>query len=436
MSTRDEDRLSRSLHDHAGEAGPATTGLDEVRRRARRLQQRRRLTTGLAAVAVAAVVVPLGITAADRTVADRSVAPATTSTSDDATSDATEVATPDATPSTTPDATPTATPAAPEEPTVTADPRSAEPPRPALTVQDAPDGAPAAITYLRGRTLVVPGADPVDLPASYDTVAPYRGGWLAVQRNDQGQTYVVHIDASGQVTGSTKGGGRIVTSQDGVELAWVEGDKLLLDSTNGHSEQPQSVALPAGTTSASPVGFVGSGSVLFSTADQTGQRFFVSDFSKVSPVDDVLQVRATDESSSRIGVQTSFNSDTGTSCWAVVTHRPVGGEPTTCDWTLETFSPDGAHVVGYPSGTDGLGSSTVALLDSRTVKPVVTFDRRGNADTFVADTAWEDDSHVLVSLHEGGSWYLVRLGLDGSVQKVDGTTGSAEESPYRFAAHS
>jgi hypothetical protein len=305
-----------------------------------------------------------------------------------------------------------------------------------LTVKGAPDGAPAAITYLRGRTVVVPSADPVDLPAAYDTVAPYQGGWLAVQRMEQGRPYVVRIDASGQVTGWTRGGEAIVTSQDGVELSWVEGDRLFLDTTNGHSDQPQSVDLPRGTTSAYPVGFVGPGSVVVSVTDHADQRYFVTDFHELSSLKGTLSVRATDQSNGVLGVQTSYDGETGTSCWAVRTDAGGAKGPRTCDWTIETFATDGRHFVGHPSGVDGLGSASIALLDAATAERVVSFDRQGNGVTYVAGQAWEDDSHVLASLHEGDLWYLVRLGVDGSLEKVDEAPGNADESPFHFAAHS
>ena len=67
-----------------------------------------------------------------------------------------------------------------------------------------------------------------------------------------------------------------MVSQDGVEVTWVEGDRLYLDTTNGHSEQPQSIALPAGA-SASPVGFVGAGSVL-ARVDGPEDDYWVTSF--------------------------------------------------------------------------------------------------------------------------------------------------------------
>ncbi len=43
---------------------------------------------------------------------------------------------------------------------------------------------------------------------------------------------------------------------------------------------------------------------------------------------------------------------------------------------------------------------------------------------------------MLASLHEGDRWYLVRLGLDGSLEKLDEAPGSPDRSPFHFAAHS
>ena len=67
---------------------------------------------------------------------------------------------------------------------------------------------------------------------------------------------------------------------------------------------------------------------------------------------------------------------------------------------------------------------------------VARFERPGNGDAFVGDVAWEDDSHVLATLFEDGSWHLVRLGLDGSVETVDrvDASRSPEDSPLHFAA--
>ena len=408
MSTHDEDRLSRSLHERADDVSGAPLGLADVQRSARGIQRRRRMAGGLVAAAVVAVAVPLALNLTATPGADRPVAPADTS------------------PSVTPTraGTPDPSPTLPRAEGVTP-----------LTVQGAPTGAPASVSYLRGSTLVAPGADPVDLPAAYDSVVAYRGGWLAVERR-QGTPYVVHLDASGRVTASEKGGDRIVVSEDGVEVSWVEGDKLYLDTTNGHSEQPQSIDLPNHSADASPVGFVAPGSVIARVSAGARPEYWVTDFATHQTLQGpTLAVRATNMRLGLIGVQTSYDNNDGTSCWTVATNRPADREPKSCAWTIESFSASGADVVGYPSGVDGLGSATVALLDARTLEPVHRFERAGDGVTYVSDQVWEDDSHVVASLHEGDGWHLVRLGLDGSVQKLDEAPGAPEESPFHFAAH-
>lgn len=408
MSTHDEEQLSRGLHERAGDVSGTPIGLDDVKRSARGIRRRRRLATGLVAAAVVAVAVPVGLNVAGSPNAERPVAPATTS----------------------PSGTPTPTRAGTPEPTPT--PTNAQGVTP-LTVQKAAAGAPAKVGYLRGRTYVAPDGTTRDLPAAYDTVVPYRGGWLAVQRK-QGTPYVVQVDASGAVVSSEPGGDRIVVSDDGVQASWVAGGRLYLDGTNGHSDAPQSIDLPAGAD-ASPVGFVGPGTVVVRVGAPDAE-YWVTDFSGHQVLQGtILAVRATSMQRGLLGVETSYNSTDGTSCWKVATNQGGDREPTSCDWTVNAFSPGGASVAGYPSGVDGLGSPTVALLDAGTLAVKVRFDRVGNGETFVSDVVWEDDSHVLATLYEDGSWHLVRLGLDGDIQTVDQAPGAPEQSPFHFAAH-
>jgi hypothetical protein len=234
------------------------------------------------------------------------------------------------------------------------------------------------------------------------------------------------------------GGDTIAVSSDGLEVSWVEGRTLFLDTTNGHSDSPTAVGLPRGQ--ASPVGFLGPGTVAF-RIDGTKPRFGITNFSSApQAMSGLIGLRAVNQERGVLGAQTSYEGD-GTSCWAVSTNEGGDKEPTTCEWTIESFDPDGSHFAGYPSNIDGIGSSSVALLDARTADVVARFERPGNGDAFVGDVAWEDDSHVLATLFEDGSWHIVRLGLDGSVENLDSSIesvdrldGSPEDSPFHFAA--
>lgn len=82
----------------------------------------------------------------------------------------------------------------------------------------------------------------------------------------------------------------------------------------------------------------------------------------------------------------------------------------TCGYQLTAFSPDGAHVLAKPDG-DGLGPRSLAVY-SADGKEI--FDLAVAHDGFIGQTVWEDDSHVLATVHEQGDWAVVRIGLDGS----------------------
>jgi hypothetical protein len=114
------------------------------------------------------------------------------------------------------------------------------------------------------------------------------------------------------------------------------------------------------------------------------------------------------DSYSRMAGVTSV-SDTG-SCSAL---ESIGDRTlwTTCDHTLLTFSPDAQHLLATSAYRDGAGDNEVAVLDSNTGKPVL--DLRTADGVFVTQLVWEDDTHVLANLHQGGEWALVRIGLDG-----------------------
>lgn len=422
MSPRDDDqdRLTRGLRERADRVHGTPLDLDTVRGRARGIQRRRRVVAGLAASAVVAVVVPLGLGLDGAARSERPVAPATTSPSP-------------------------RTPTAPPSPA----PTRVDTERPVpLVVQDAPTGEPPRVGFQRGTTYRSAEGDATQLDRDYLTLTPYRGGWIGIDRDERGETYLARIGADGKQTGRVPGGDRIVLDADGLRAAWFEANDdprrrgaLVIGTTSGHSEGEDGFeAFAAGT--ASLVGFLGTDVVYRLYGADLGTRFFVgpdgvagsSDATGTSEIEDVLAIRDVDSSRRRLAVQTSFDTGRGTSCWEI---RGLRGGPVSrsCDWSFDTFSPDGSLVVGYPSDVDGLGSSQVALIDVETGRPVVEFAARGQA--FAAGVAWEDESHLLASVYDDDRWQLVRLGLDGSLEIADvAGRGGADTSPYHFGATS
>jgi hypothetical protein len=106
----------------------------------------------------------------------------------------------------------------------------------------------------------------------------------------------------------------------------------------------------------------------------------------------------------------------------------------TCEHSLGDFAPDGAHLVGTDAYLDGTGRSTVALLDAATGDLVVAYDVDTRAGDLIADWVWEDDEHLLLTVHSDGDWQVVRVGLDGTQEvATDAVPGEDFESSLVLA---
>ncbi len=115
---------------------------------------------------------------------------------------------------------------------------------------------------------------------------------------------------------------------------------------------------------------------------------------------------------------TRFDRKSNLPCAAAVAGSELLWEQ--CGYLLEDLSPDGSLVLGYPDeGTPMFPRLTV--LDARTGQKVVEFD--GGRRATVVEAAWEDDGHVLAVVQQGDRQAILRLGLDGTVER---TTDFAE----------
>jgi hypothetical protein len=102
----------------------------------------------------------------------------------------------------------------------------------------------------------------------------------------------------------------------------------------------------------------------------------------------------------------------------------------TCKAQFESFSPDGAKVLGYPPYFDGIGSSAISMW---TVTGDKLFDRSGTVkhQAAVADAEWEDADHVLAMVYQENTWSLVRIATDGSMEyAVPPVQGDDVSNPF------
>ncbi len=407
----DKDRLARELHERSRDVGGHPLDLGTVKRSARRIQWRRRAAAGLATAAVLAVAVPAGFALTGTST--RSVGPASHATASVTTSAS---PTPSHAPSPPPSETPTAT-------ATTAPGRAAN-----LTVT-APQGPAPSLPYLSlaGSTTTVHHDGTTDvLQGRYSDVVAYRGGWLAYGPGAYGPV-ISRFNTAGAAM-DQRPGTDFAVSDDGTEVAWVEEGTLHVGLPSGHSQGESTQKLPNGAQ-ATAVGFVQRGAVY--SLDGASPSVHVTDLNgRDTVVPGLLKSWGVSQSADLVGGETGYNPD-GTSCWQVAR----SGGPVlwrTCAWALGAFSPDGRYVVGTPSNGDGLGSSKVALLEARTGKVVAVF--TAPAGSFAREFRWEDGRSLLAVVYDEGRWTVLRLGVDGSVQRTLPPVISADTDPaYHLA---
>lgn len=127
----------------------------------------------------------------------------------------------------------------------------------------------------------------------------------------------------------------------------------------------------------------------------------------VSPDGDLWAVRYPDDSDPQYGCSGIYDPDAG----QMVARN--------CDTSNLTFSPDGEHLLG--GLFENNMASEITVLD-RDLQVVSTYDP---SPRVVSRAGWADATQVLVSVAglEDSQWSLVRVGLDGHNEVVDGPVG-------------
>lgn len=388
-----EDRVHDALHRRVDPIQHAPLTVTDVRRRAQRIQRRRAAVAGVAVAAALAIAVPVGLTMTGSN--QRSEVPPATQP-----------------PSPTPQL---------ASGTVLVDPRSAE------VVEE----TPVPLIDVDGPSLITSDGI-VDLPHVYDTLTPYLDGWVGVAMYDAPDLPPAVIEFLGADLRVDDGGsptGGLVVSPDGRRIAWSEYDgsrwQVVVADPSGGSEWVYTTFPPSPEDHrVEPVGFVSEDEVAVRTFDNTvDSQTYVAGGGAPVEVPGLLQADAASPALGVVAGPTRYTPD-GT-CYAVVDALGRSGEPLwkTCDHGIGAFSPSGTYVIGTDLEADGYGSPTVAVLDAATGKEIVTFKavlpRRTVGGGFWTQIAWEGDDALVVRLSSGDDNFMVRLGLDSSVQRID-----------------
>ena len=396
-----EDQVHDALHRRVDPIHHSPLTVTDVRQRARRIQRHRALTAGAAVATALAIAVPVGLTMNGR--APRSDVPPATQTPPPAITGP-----------------------------VLIDPRSAD-------VGEAP-GVPLIVSGEHSRVLL-DGEEYAIGTAGWDQITPYGDGWLATRPSDDqgGRVMEIVTDAFGVEDGPVDSSWFTV-SADGTRVAWSEhdgaGDWRIVNSDIDRKDEPASSALP-GTRAETVriVGFLSSDEVVLAQTDpgDGSETTYVA----TGPFNAELPGLTHAVSASPVTgmVAGMTHADGAESCSAAVDGRartaPVW---TTCEHLLGAFSPDGGRLIGFANIPDG-PSPSLSILDATTGDPVLDFEVTGARDRVVGivEAVWEDDETLLATYIDGNQQYVVRLGLDGTVERVAGPVTT--DDVYMMSLH-
>lgn len=379
-----EDQVHDALHRRVDPLQRSPFTVTDVRQRARRIQRRRTIAAGAAVAAALAIAVPVGLSlngAAQRT----------------------------------------------EIPPVTQTPQPTGPVR--IDPRSASAGEAPAVTLVdtTGPSLTA-GGETVGIPDAYEQVTPFRDGWIATVK-DEGVTTVQILDADFGVVEYVPDTSALTVADDAsrVAFAYYDGIRWIIVDYDGAGERAEETTpLPDGPLAAAvrTVGFLPDGGLVVAQVDPDGGTEETSVVTAEGTTEPLPGFTNAVSSSPVTGMVAGLIRVTGAeSCSAVVDGRARTGAEVwgTCDRQLGAFSPDGRHLVGFADIPDG-PSPTLSILDATTGDPVIDFEVTPARHRVVgiAQAVWEDDETLVATYVDGNQQYVVRLGLDGTVERVAG----------------
>ncbi|GAB3069475.1 hypothetical protein [Nocardioides zeae] len=408
-----DEALTRTLREHAGDAGTPRLDLDAVRGRARRIRRTRTALVGAGAAAVVlAVVAPLGLLGGGSS--DRSVDPATSGT---ASADI------------------------PVERGGTL----------TLDLDDLAEGSSSRAPYALGGVLHLAPGVTWDLPggsgAQLGAVVPVSDGWLATVADvEVGAFTLYRLDSQGSLVEEVSGpsvDGRTVSDALAVDaatgrVAWVEYDldpladlpspvAATLVTAGRDGTELGRTDLPVNDTfapSSRPLGFTSAG-VLVNMTDSMGEdRTLLAGFDGtaetvadrategVSPGGDVVRrtgaVGQGDEACSGV-----FGPDGKALAWST----------STCTASYGRYSPDGQLLLRGPVEEPVVGDGQVdAVIDPATGDVVVALAGAGPDDRVYAG-AWESATSLVVAVQKSDD---LETPARYALVRVDVAAGRAE----------
>jgi hypothetical protein len=294
------------------------------------------------------------------------------------------------------------------------------------------DGAPPTVPYLERARLVRPDGTTLDLPHVYDQFAEVGDRIFAVHNDDRGDRTIDLLDPAGMPVESSSIDASFAVNAQGNLVAWAtpQGELETWCPAGGVSlgsqAGPVTVAAVTGEGPCTPDG--GSCRVYVNNVDERPPQAVAPDGTVTGVAPGALKVH---DVSPRGLAAVLLSAEGMESCSGVYDMEAGHFLWRTCDHSLLRFSPGGTHLLATDPYPDGLGLGLLTVLETQTGDPVATFTIRGG---FIAQQGWEDDTRPLVVISGPDGWELLRLGLDGTRERVAGPVDRAEDPTFKLLA--
>jgi hypothetical protein len=409
MSNRDDltSTLSQELADRAHEMDGTHLHLADVQGRARSIR-RRRTATAVAGVAAAVALIVPTVALASHTNGKADPPPATQSTD---------------TPS----------------PSETAKDEGRQPPAGVLDMSDLPTGTAPGIEYVTdGTVLHHADGSAVDLHttnpvSSFATLTDGTHVWQTA--DDQGADVAIEIeDADGTLHDPVPSVFGLKVNKERNTAAWVTPDGQVMVYAAGATE-PRLLGDPIpGNHDIRIAAVLSQDCTEFCTVYVNGPHEGAQFWQPYEVTDDGTQVYRdgglwmVDDVAGGLTVGKDEITDFS-SCSDLFGGGEFQGFHT-CKAQFDSFSPDGATVLGYLPMFDGTGSTAVSMW---TVTGDKLFERRADVkhQAAIPDAEWEDADHVLAMVFQENTWSLVRIATDGSMEyAVPPVKGDNVSNPF------
>jgi hypothetical protein len=277
--------------------------------------------------------------------------------------------------------------------------------------------------------VTLPDGGTIPLEGEWDELVPLGESTFVVA--DAGRQELQVVGPDGMIVATYPSTGQLAGSADGslVVHATPEGGLAVLTDTGDQQELP---AVPELQTPV-PVGISGSdscdpevngGCVVYVTdAGEEPRGYSLTSKGILNPLGDYRTLRDVSADGWVSGVVSVDDLEPG-SC-SEVRADAFDEQPrwSTCDHTVDAFSPDSSLVVGRPPYLDGSGDGSLALLDATDGSVLTEWTNNEQTQALVGTTAWDEGGTLLATVYQKGSWSLMRFSPDGGLSKVQDLEG-------------